>query len=146
MHPAGSGRRLVGSAISGIVWGCIVTVIAFDTAPRAIWGGLIASPAIGCVIGTTTRRWDGLPAPLRSAIALGSLYLAAALFGLGVGLYDWLVLATPNRIASGVVLQAVLAFLWGLTFPGWVVLFWPLAYLNHRLLARLDPTSGLVEN
>jgi hypothetical protein len=119
------------------LWGCIVTVIAFGMAPRAIWGGLIASPVIGCLIGVATKHWCFRPTSLRVATALLSLYVAAALFGLGVGIYDWLSLQTANRIPYAVVLQSVLAFLWGLTFLGWFILFWPLAYLNHWLLGRV---------
>jgi hypothetical protein len=131
------------SGVSGVLWGCVVTVIAFDAAPRAIWGGLIASPLIGCMIGAATKRWSYLSLPLRVVVALVSVYVAAALFGLGVGLYDWLAVDIPNRIAYGVVVQAVLAFLWGLTFIGWCLVFWPLAYLNHWLLGRVVPAGQL---
>ena len=127
------------SVASGAVWGCVVTWIAFDMVPRAIWGGLITSPVIGYVIGAATKRWFRLPTPLRIVAALLSLYVAAALFGLGVGLYDWLAVdVSYDRIPYGVVSGAVVAFLVGLT-NGWVVLFWPLAYLNHWLLGRSAP-------
>lgn len=139
---ARSGYLLL-SVVSGIVWGCLVTVIAWDAFPRAIWGGLIVSPAIGCIIWAATTRWCRLPISLRVVVALMSMYAAGALFGLGVGLYDWLALDIPNRIPYGVVVQAVLAFLWGLTFPGWFLILWPLAYLNHWLLGRISPAGQL---
>ena len=125
------------SCVSGAVWGCIVALMAFSAIPYAIWGGLIAGPAIGLLIGLATRPWCRLPTALRIPATLLSLYLAAALFGLGVGVYDWLAVDIPYRIPSAVVLQAVLAFLWGLTFTGAVLVLWPLAYLNHWLLARM---------
>ncbi len=131
------------SGVSGVLWGSVVTVIAFDVAPRAIWGGLIASPVIGCAIGAATKRWLRLSVLLRVVVALVSVYVAAALFGLGVGLYDWLAVDIPNRIPYGVVVQAVLAFLWGVTFRGWFLVFWPLAYLNHWLLGRISPARQL---
>jgi len=129
------------SGASGFLWGCLATVAAYNAVPRAVWGGLIVSPAIGCLIGAATMRWSDLALPLRIGVALLSVYVAAALFGLGVGLYDWLAVGTPNRIPSAVVAQAVLAFLWGVTFTGWFLLFWPLAYLNLRLLERIRPAG-----
>lgn len=132
-------RYAVLSCVSGVVWGCIVGLLAFDAFPRAICGGLIASPAIGLLIGIATRRWFRFPTPLRIAATLGSLYLAAALFGLAVGIYDWLAVDIPYRIPYAVVLQAVLAFVGGLTFPGYLLVLWPLAYLNHWLLGRTSP-------
>ena len=91
------------------------------------------------IMGAATIRWCRLSTSLRIAATLLSLYVAAALFGLGVGVYDWLAVDIPNRIPYAVVVQAVLAFLWGLTFSGYLVLFWPLAYLNHWLLDRASP-------
>jgi hypothetical protein len=114
-----------------------VTLIAFDAVLRANWGGLIAPPVIGCMIGAATKRWPRLSRPSRIVVALISVYVAAALFGLGVGLYDWIAVDIPSRIACGVVVQAVLAFLLGLTCIGWILVFWRLAYLNHWLLARV---------
>ena len=130
------GRYALLSCISGAVWGCIAGVLAFDAIPRAVWGGLIASPAIGLLIGLATRPWVRLPAPLRVAAALLSLYAAAALFGLAIGVYDWLAGGIPGRVPHRVVFQAVQAVLWGLTFTGYVLVLWPLAYWNHRLLGR----------
>ena len=137
----GATKHLLLSAASGLLWGAVVTCIAFDVAPRAIWGGLIASPVIGFVIGSATKRWGPLRTSLRIPAALLSLYMAAALFGLGVGLYDWLVVDNPNRVPEAVVLQWVVWFLWGLT-SGWVLLFWPLAYINHWLLGRISPADS----
>ena len=53
-----------------------------------------------------------------------------------MGVHDWLGPGIPHRIPHGVMLQAVLAVLWGLTFTGYFVVLWPLAYLNHSLLGR----------
>jgi len=136
-----TGKYIALSGVSGTVWGCLVTAVAFEFVPQAVWGGLIASPAIGCIIGFATLHWCRLRTPLRIAATLLSLYAAAVLFGLSVGLYDWLALDIPGRIAHGVVLQAAVAFPWGLTFLGWVVLLWPLGYLNHWLLGRISPTQ-----
>jgi len=129
-------KHILLSCLSGVVWGLIAVAIGFGAFPRAIWGGLIASPLIGLFIGAITLRWFRLPVYLRVAATLVSLYVAASLFGLAVGVYDWLALDIPDRIPHGVVVQAVLAVLWGLTFMGYFIVLWPLAYLNHWLLAR----------
>ncbi len=127
------------SALSGVAWGGLVALIAADAFPGILGGGLLASPAIGVAVGAATTQWCRLPAALRVVAALVSLYAAGAMFGLAVGLYDWLARDIPNRIPEGVVVQAVMAFLWGLTLPGWFLVLWPLAYGNLRLLARCSP-------
>jgi hypothetical protein len=68
--------------------------------------------------------------------SLASLYVAAAIFGLGMGVYD-LATGRGGRRATGVVLQTVSATLWGLTVPGYFIVLWPLAYANHAFLARV---------
>lgn len=139
-------KYLLLSAISGMIWGGVVTWIAVDMVPRAIWGGLVASPIIGCIIGASTKRWYRLPLPFRIVASLGSLYVATALFGFSVRVYDWLAFDMPNRLSYGVVLESLLAFLWGLTFVGWLVLFWPLAYVTHWLLGRISPARQLARS
>ena len=129
------------STLSGACWGGLVTAIAFDMFPHAIWGGLLASPLIGGLVGAATRRWGRLSVAARVVVALLSLYAAAALFGLGVGLYDGFVLAGPDRITQAVVAQAVVGFPWGLTFLGLFIVFWPLAYLNHWIIGRFSETA-----
>jgi hypothetical protein len=44
----------------------------------------------------------------------------------------------PARPA-GVALEPVLAVLWGITVPGFVLVRWPLAFLTHALLERQVP-------
>ena len=141
LQMTGATKCLLLSAASGLLWGAVVTCIAFDVAPRSIWGGLIASPVIGFVIGSATKGWGQLRTSLRITAALLCLYIAAACFGLAVGLYDWLIVDIPNRVPEAVVLQSVFGFLYGLTFSGYVLLFWPLAYINHWLLGRISPSD-----
>ncbi|HEX9793160.1 MAG TPA: hypothetical protein VGC54_04175 [Planctomycetota bacterium] len=86
-----TGKYILLSGLSGLARGGVVSVIAGDLIPRVIWGGLIAAPAIGMA----PRNWWRLSRPLRVLAALLSLYLATALFGLAVGLYDWM-LARPG--------------------------------------------------
>lgn len=132
-------KYAVSCCVSGIVWGCIVGALAHRSIPRAIWGGILVSPAIGLLLGVATQRWHRLPRHWRIVAALLSVYAGAVLFGLAVGIYDWWFGGIHGRIPFAVVQQSVLAFLWGLTFTGYVLLFWPLAYLN---LWWLGPLSG----
>jgi hypothetical protein len=37
---------------------------------------------------------------------------------------------------GAVMVESVLAMLWGLTLSGYVVFLWPLAWMNHLLVAR----------
>ena len=82
LQMTGATKCLLLSAASGLLWGAVVTCIAFDVAPRAIWGGLIASPVIGFVIGSATKGWGQLRTSLRITAALFCLYIAAACFAL----------------------------------------------------------------
>lgn len=126
------------ATLSGLGWGLFVVYVIFEgTGDAPIVGGLLASPAIGLAVGASTQKWRRWSIPVRIGVSLVSLYAAAALFGLGVGLYDWLIIGGPNRIPHAVVTQAVLAYLWGLTFTGFLVVLWPMAFVNHWLLGLL---------
>lgn len=119
-----------------MVWGAIAYVIGASHVHRPIWGGVIASPAIGVVVGLCFGRlWDG-SFGRRVLVALLSLYLAASLFGVGVGVYDAM-RDVPGRAGLEVVIEWVLAILWGLTVGGWFVVLWPLTYATHRVLSRI---------
>jgi hypothetical protein len=124
-------RDSVLSVVSGCVWGGIAWWLGHDAFGRAIWGGVIASPLIGLLMGLTSRRFQGQSTLGRAGRALIGLYVAAMLFGLAVGVFD--LLTGENRIALEVILQSVIAVLWGLTLMGYFVLLWPLAYLNQAM-------------
>jgi ribose/xylose/arabinose/galactoside ABC-type transport system permease subunit len=49
-------------------------------------GGIVASPAIGALIGYVARRFNKLTSGRRLLVALGDLYLATYLFLLSTGL------------------------------------------------------------
>jgi hypothetical protein len=101
-----------------------------------IWGGVIASPLIGLLMGMLYKPAYKLPKVGQVFVSLTTLYLAATLFGLAMGIYDAYWRAIPNRRTSGVVIQAVLAPIWGLTFLGYFMALWPLSYFNHKVLGR----------
>ena len=74
-------------------------------------------------------------------MALLTLYIAAALFGLAAGVYD-ASRGIPNQIPEAVIVQAVFATWWGVTFTGFVLFLWPLSYLNHWMLGRFSCMLG----
>lgn len=130
---------LLVSAFSGAMWGGVAYVLGSVPMGSIIWGGIFVSPLIGLAAGTISKNFDRPNGWLRALIALVSLYVAAALFGIGAGLFDLLARTNSgpwgSRIPSAVVIQSVLGVLWGLTFTGYFVILWPLAYLNHALVA-----------
>jgi len=135
---------LRGCSLSGCGWGAVAWVIGHQSMPAIIWGGLLASPAIGIAIGMLTRPLYCLPRPASAALMGVALYASAVLFGIASGLWD--IARLPGRHSFEVVLQSLYGTLWGLTFTGYVVVLWPLAYANHRLLGGwLDqpPTTEL---
>ncbi len=130
------------SALSGCAWAGIAYLIGRTALGPILVGGLLASPLIGLVVGRLYRPAYALSTRGRALAALVTFYIAVALFGLAVGLYDAFALAVPGRIPSAVVIQAVIGMLWGVTFTGYVVVLWPLAYLNHWLVGRVSEESG----
>ena len=69
-------------------------------------------------------------------VALVTLYATAVLFGLIMGVVDAATETSPSVIKSAVVIEWILATLWGVTFTGFIVILWPLAFANHWLLGR----------
>lgn len=128
-------RFIALALFSGAVWGGVAYALGSATFGPVIWGGVIASPVIGLIVGLAFRRIRRLGFGKRAFMSLVSLYCAATLFGLAVGLFD-LARDVPDRVASEVVTQAVLAVLWGVTLTGYLLILWPLSYLNFILLGR----------
>jgi len=129
-------RYLVLSALSGCLWAAIALLLGAEAMGPIIWGGVVASPLIGVIaayIFLPACRW---PLVARIVFALVTLYLAVAAFGLAAGLYDAVVRDIPNRIGWAVVVQAMLASLWGITFTGLVLILWPLSFVNHSFVCR----------
>lgn len=131
------------SVLSGCVWAGIALLLSFGAYGWLITGGIIAAPFIGLLIGILYRPAYKFSTFVQILGSLFTLYLAAALFGLAVGAGDWLWRDIPNRMLDEVVLQAMLATLFGVTFTGYVVLLWPLAFLNHWLLSKATVNSEL---
>ena len=132
-------RYLLLSALSGGGWGLVAWLLWPRVSAPSPLAAVVVSPVIGIVIGVAFR-WIHRARPRARVIAsLASLYTGASLFGLAVGAADLVRLRSSGAtqvMASEIVLQAVPAVWWGLTFTGYVIVLWPLAYWNHRLLER----------
>jgi hypothetical protein len=134
------GARIIWlSLASGVVWAAIAIGLAGPWL-RSIWGGVLLAPFIGIAAGLASAAFPRDGGLRRALFSLVSLYTAAVIFGVGCGVYDVLtgqhVADGWRRLPSAPVIEAVLATLWGLTFTGAFIVLWPLAYLNHVLLAR----------
>jgi hypothetical protein len=130
-------RRFVGFALlSGAVWGLVALALGHRALGRPIWGGVIASPLIGVIVGVGFRWIRNLGTVRRVLASLLSLCVAAALFALAVGLFD-AATGARGRVLSEVILQPVPAVLWAVTIGGYFLFLWPLSYANHLWLDRL---------
>lgn len=127
-------RRGLHYVIAGAVWGAVAYLLGARAFGVVIWGGVLASPVFGLVVGWATGPWfERCTGFRRWAVALASLYLGGTMFGLAVGVHDWLAGAT-GRSLTGVVGQSVLAVWWGITVTGFLIALWPMAYATHALL------------
>ncbi len=124
------------SAMAGAAWGALAFVVSAGAFGDLIWGGVLASPVIGLVIGWVSRPMARWRLPFRILGSLVCLYLAAVLYGVSIGVADLVVLKSSDRIAWAVVAQSANAVLWGLTMVGWFVLLWPLCFATHWLLIK----------
>ena len=133
-------RYLALCVASSCFWVTIAYGIGHTEIPRnLIWAGALAGPFIGITVGELYLIVLGRSRFERAAMALLTLYVAAGLFGLAIGVFDafqGLDDGSP-RDTFAVLLEGVFTTLWGLTFTGYVLLLWPLAYLNHNLVGRL---------
>ena len=122
-------------ALSGLAWGGIAYLLLGEWFP-GLWVGIALSPVFGLLVGVAHRPTYRLPVAVRVLVALVTLYATAVLFGLVLGVVDAVTETNPNVIKSAAVIEWVLATLYGVTFTGYIVLLWPLAFANHWLLGR----------
>lgn len=121
--------------VSGIAWGGIAYYLGYPW-PPCVWSGILASPLIGLIVGFAYLPLYRLRVGLRILLALLALYIAVALFGFAVGICDEATRGFPNRNSGAGIIESLLATLWGVTFTGYVLFLWPLAYLNYWALGR----------
>jgi hypothetical protein len=132
-------RLVVFGLLSGCGWSVVAFVLSFGVFGGAITGGFAVSPLIGVLIAAAYRPAAKFPNWVQALLYLSSLYVAVALFGTAVGVYDALLLV-PNRASVEVIWQMVITAVLGITITGYALILWPLAFLNHRLLSRLCST------
>ena len=140
-------RYLAACVASSCFWVTMALALGHSAFPRnLVWAAVLAGPLIGATVGELYLIVLGRSRFERAAMALLTLYVAAALFGLAVGAFDVLQGLEDGspRDTLAVLVQGVIASLWGLTFTGYVLFLWPLAYLNHMLVGSLasSPTSA----
>jgi hypothetical protein len=120
-------------AASGLIWGLVALFIGQRPFGPRIWGGMVVAPLIGIAVGRGSSALSGKSRLAQIVWALGSLYVGAAAFAIGIGVLSP-VSNPPNPTFSAAVIEPVLVVLWGLTFGGWALVLWPLAFLNHKLV------------
>jgi hypothetical protein len=124
------------SALSGGIWAVIVIALYDRALYWPISAGLIAAPAIGVAMGLVSRAFHRQNTTERIVIAAGTLYAAAAWFGLSIDLAAIFGNGLPQHIASGLGFQGAFWMMVGMTATGYVVLLTPLAYLNHAIIGQ----------
>jgi hypothetical protein len=120
---------LLRCAVAGAIWGCIAWLLGHQAFRGLVYAGVLASPLVGLAVGWATFGLRHSSAWTRMAAAGLTLYGAATLFGLALGLAALLSRA-PGQNAE-VFIEPLFAVLWGVTFTGYFVVLWPLAYLTQ---------------
>jgi hypothetical protein len=138
-----SARTAKLSALSGCGWGLVAYSIGHAALGRSIWGGIIAAPLIGVVIGRLSRPIGARSRSYQIAAALFDLYLAATCFAVAMAVFD-LVWGPRNVTFFAALTGSVLAVLWGVTFTGYFLVLWPLSVFNHRLVWHADAARCVV--
>jgi hypothetical protein len=133
------------SMLSGFEWGVIGYYLARDTNLASVaWVGFAASPMIGLLIGCVVvniRPVAGVP---RVALSLFNLFLAAAVFGLALGIGDVIhgvtlpVQGIPQPTTLELVVGPMIEAPLGLIYGGSILALGPLSYLNHVLIWRIQ--------
>ncbi len=122
-------------AVSGLTWGGIAFLLIGEWFP-GLWAGIAVSPLIGLLVGLVHRPTYRFPVLARVLVALVTLYATAALFGLVMGAVEEVIETNPSHIKGSAVIEFVWVTFWGLTFTGYFLFLWPLAFLNHWRLGR----------
>jgi hypothetical protein len=139
-------RPMLYSLISGCMWAVIGFAIAWIVSPirstpsevvRTFSGGLIAAPLIGMLVGLLSRNFSRLGQSARIAVALANLYLAVWLFLMATSVMRLLMGEVGwSRGFEALVSDPIVGALLGLTYTGFVLLLWPLSYINHAVVGR----------
>ncbi|MDI1334852.1 MAG: hypothetical protein PSU94_01605 [Lacunisphaera sp.] len=129
------------AVISGTVWTVIAALILWQP---EFWGQLheirwlacVAGPFIGLGLYYCSRWSDKKKTGIRIVWSVVSLYLAAGVYGLVLGLLVW-----PSRNANTTpeaLLEPVMACWYGITLVPFLWPFFGLSFLNHQVLRCYD--------
>ena len=100
-------------------------------------GGLVAAPLIGVLVGVLSRNFSKHGRPARITVALANLYLAVWLFLMAASVVRLLLVEVErSRAFEAIVSGPIVGALLGLTYTGFVLLLWPLSYVNHTVVGR----------
>ena len=141
-------KPLLWSSASGCLWIGVAISVAYAVSPiqstlldaaLTFAGGIVASPAIGALVGYIARRFNRLNFDGRLLVALGDLYFATYLFLLATGMGQVFAQLLKGRgvdLQGLLVVGPILGTLMGLTYTGFVLALFPLSYWNHILIGR----------
>jgi hypothetical protein len=130
------------SALSGCGWGLVACFIGHAAFGHGIWGGIVAAPLIGVLMGHLSKSIGAKSHPVQIVASLFDLYLAAMCFAVAAAVFEFA--CGPRHMpASTMLIRDLLVVLWGLTFTGYFLVLWPLSFFNHRLVWRADAAGGV---
>jgi NAD/NADP transhydrogenase beta subunit len=130
------------SALSGCGWAVVAYFVGHAAFGYRIWGGIIAAPLIGVLIGHLSKSMEAKTRRIQIVASLFNFYLAATCFAVAMAVFDFV--WGPRHVPfSPVLMQHVLGVLWGLTFTGYFLVLWPLSFFNHRLVWRAHAAGGI---
>lgn len=133
------------AGLSGLIWGLMGASFSQKVAGAHVWFAVPLGIPIGIAVFRGSRWTYKKPRWVLFFTAIISTIIAVALFGLCVGLVD-LMRDIPNRNGLAVVIQSMLAYLFGLLTmpPFWA--FFLLSFANHALLRfRINQTRSVSE-
>ncbi len=120
---------------SGLAWSGIAYLLLGEWF-LGLWVGIAVSPLFGLLVGWSHRPSYRFPMVARVLVALATLYVAAVLFGLVIGVVQEVIETSPNHVRGASIIEWVLVTVYGVTFTGYFLFLWPMAFLNHWLLGR----------
>lgn len=125
-------RRVVLLGLAGLAWGVVALLLGHRALGDELYVGFLLAPMLGVAIGWQMQpRFEAHRGFARAAIALVTLGVGATLFGIVLGLADWLL--DGGGIGSTVG-AGLIATWWGVFATGFVLALWPLTYLTHWIV------------
>ena len=137
-------KALIAAAISGTIWAALAALILSN---QNFWGRVhdvrwlacLAGPLIGLGIYWCSRWSYHQRNAIRVLWSFVSVYLAAGVYGIVLGLLTWR--SRGPNVTIEAIFEPALACFWGITF---VPIFWVLfglSHLNHQLISELERSA-----